>query len=121
MRNVFVGLGGEDGDDNASDPEDNADARGGSAEVERESRSLSEAVVGDAIEGGNGAQDEAPPDPESDTELDLLAETESDSDDNQSNQDAASQQRSVQTGATTGSDTGKAYFCPLSHRRYISL
>ncbi|XP_026278748.1 E3 ubiquitin-protein ligase UBR5 [Frankliniella occidentalis] len=102
------GLGGEDGDDNASDGDDNADGRGGGAEVERESRSLSEAVVNDAIEGGNGAQDEAPPDAESDTELDLLAETESDSDDNQSNQDAASQQRSVQTGATTGSDTGMA-------------
>lgn len=43
---------------------------------------------------------------ESDPELDLLAETESDSDDNHSNQDAASAQRSVQTGATAGSDTG---------------
>ncbi|XP_015109390.1 E3 ubiquitin-protein ligase UBR5 isoform X1 [Diachasma alloeum] len=45
---------------------------------------------------------------ESDTELDLLAEaeTESDSDDNHSNQDAASAQRSVQTGATAGSDGG---------------
>ncbi|XP_058797650.1 E3 ubiquitin-protein ligase hyd isoform X2 [Phymastichus coffea] len=47
-------------------------------------------------------------DGESDTELDLLveAETESDSDDNHSNQDAASAQRSVQTGATAGSDGG---------------
>lgn len=44
---------------------------------------------------------------ESDPELDLLAETESDSDDNHSNQDAASAQRSVQTGATAGSDTGR--------------
>lgn len=44
---------------------------------------------------------------DSDPELDLLAETESDSDDNHSNQDAASAQRSVQTGATAGSDTGK--------------
>lgn len=44
---------------------------------------------------------------ESDPELDLLAETESDSDDNHSNQDAQSAQRSVQTGATAGSDTGK--------------
>lgn len=44
---------------------------------------------------------------ESDPELDLLAETESDSDDNHSNQDAASAQRSIQTGATAGSDTGK--------------
>lgn len=40
---------------------------------------------------------------ESDAE-DLLVETESDSD--QSNQDAGSAQRSVQTGATAGSDTG---------------
>lgn len=46
---------------------------------------------------------------DSDPELDLLAETESDSDDNHSNQDAASAQRSVQTGATAGSDTGKGY------------
>ncbi|XP_014221919.1 E3 ubiquitin-protein ligase hyd isoform X2 [Trichogramma pretiosum] len=47
-------------------------------------------------------------DGESDGELDLLveAETESDSDDNHSNQDAASAQRSVQTGATAGSDGG---------------
>lgn len=44
---------------------------------------------------------------DSDPELDLLAETESDSDDNHSNQDAASAQRSVQTGATAGSDTGE--------------
>lgn len=49
---------------------------------------------------------------ESDPELDLLAETESDSDDNHSNQDAASAQRSVQTGATAGSDTGWCtFFC----------
>ncbi|CAG7834599.1 unnamed protein product [Allacma fusca] len=45
---------------------------------------------------------------ESDMELDLLAESESDSDDNQSNlNDAASvAQRSIQTHATAGSDTG---------------
>lgn len=47
---------------------------------------------------------------DSDPELDLLAETESDSDDNQSNQDTASAQRSVQTGATAGSDTGILLF-----------
>ncbi|KAI4466436.1 e3 ubiquitin-protein ligase ubr5 [Holotrichia oblita] len=47
---------------------------------------------------------------DSDPELDLLAETESDSDDNHSNQDAASAQRSVQTGATAGSDTGMLLF-----------
>lgn len=45
---------------------------------------------------------------ESDAE-DLLVETESDSD--QSNQDAASAQRSVQTGATAGSDTGMLITC----------
>ncbi|XP_074027095.1 E3 ubiquitin-protein ligase hyd isoform X3 [Leptinotarsa decemlineata] len=49
---------------------------------------------------------------ESDPELDLLAETESDSDDNHSNQDAASAQRSVQTGATAGSDTGGLLLFP---------
>lgn len=38
------------------------------------------------------------------------AETESDSDDNQSNQDA---QRSVQTGATVGSETGKIQFTSI--------
>ena len=55
-----------------------------------------------------GAGDEQAGDGESDPELDLLAEaeTESDSDDNHSNQDAASVQRSVQTGATAGSDGG---------------
>lgn len=43
---------------------------------------------------------------ESDTEFNFNeAETDSDSDDNQSTQDA---QRSVQTGATAGSDTGDA-------------
>ncbi|KAK9719267.1 HECT-domain (ubiquitin-transferase) [Popillia japonica] len=54
---------------------------------------------------GNAGQGE-----DSDPELDLLAETESDSDDNHSNQDAASAQRSVQTGATAGSDTGMLLF-----------
>lgn len=53
-------------------------------------------VSGVGVEGGA----------ESDAE-DLLVETESDSD--QSNQDAASAQRSVQTGATAGSDTGKLF------------
>lgn len=61
---------------------------------------------GDSNAGGVG--EEQAGDGESDTELDLLAEaeTESDSDDNHSNQDAASAQRSVQTGATAGSDGG---------------
>lgn len=67
-------------------------------------------------EGGEGGESNADPlahetpmaQPEdSDPELDLLVETESDSDDNHSNQDAASAQRSTQTGATAGSDTGK--------------
>lgn len=45
---------------------------------------------------------------ESDNEFNFHeAETESDSDDNQSTQDA---QRSVQTGATAGSDTGEENF-----------
>lgn len=45
---------------------------------------------------------------ESDNEFNFHeAETESDSDDNQSTQDA---QRSVQTGATAGSDTGEESF-----------
>lgn len=52
---------------------------------------------------------------ESDTEFNFNeAETDSDSDDNQSTQDA---QRSVQTGATAGSDTGDDFleeFCFVS-------
>lgn len=63
----------------------------------------------DVVGAPGGVGDEpGPGDGESDTELDLLveAETESDSDDNHSNQDAASAQRSVQTGATAGSDGG---------------
>ena len=48
--------------------------------------------------------DEAMQDDESDNDFTFNdAETESDSDDNHSNQDA---QRSVQTGATVGSETG---------------
>ncbi|XP_014208162.1 E3 ubiquitin-protein ligase UBR5 isoform X2 [Copidosoma floridanum] len=60
----------------------------------------------DAVAPGVG--EDPPGDGESDTELDLMveAETESDSDDNHSNQDTASAQRSVQTGATAGSDGG---------------
>lgn len=52
---------------------------------------------------------------ESDTEFNFHeAETESDSDDNQSTQDA---QRSVQTGATAGSDTGEelSYYVHVLH------
>lgn len=52
-------------------------------------------------DGDGGAEVEAG---ESDMELDLLAESDSDSDDNQSAVDNTSAQRSVQTGATAGSD-----------------
>ncbi|CAL7941705.1 unnamed protein product [Xylocopa violacea] len=64
--------------------------------------------LGEIDSNGGGVGEEHAGDGESDTELDLLAEaeTESDSDDNHSNQDAASAQRSVQTGATAGSDGG---------------
>lgn len=86
----------EDGDGEGSEQEDNAERPGG-VPVPGEPM---EGEVGDLIGGDNQG------DGESDNELDLLAETESDSDDNHSNQDAASAQRSVQTGATAGSDTG---------------
>lgn len=64
--------------------------------------------IGEVDSNVGGVGEEQAGDGESDTELDLLAEaeTESDSDDNHSNQDAASAQRSVQTGATAGSDGG---------------
>ncbi|XP_012256943.2 E3 ubiquitin-protein ligase UBR5 isoform X2 [Athalia rosae] len=64
--------------------------------------------LGEVDSNVGGVSEEQAGDGESDTELDLLAEveTESDSDDNHSNQDAASAQRSVQTGATAGSDGG---------------
>jgi len=99
------GLAAEDGDGEGSEQEDSAERSGG---VGVGSGEAMEAEVGDLV-GGVGRQgDDAQGDGESDNELDLLAETESDSDDNHSNQDAASAQRSVQTGATAGSDTGKA-------------
>jgi len=98
------GLAAEDGDGEGSEQEDSAERSGG---VGVGSGEAMEAEVGDLV-GGVGRQgDDAQGDGESDNELDLLAETESDSDDNHSNQDAASAQRSVQTGATAGSDTGK--------------
>lgn len=61
----------------------------------------------DILEGGRN--EEGIQDDESDNEYTFNEpETESDSDDNQSNQDA---QRSVQTGATVGSETGlQIYF-----------
>lgn len=53
----------------------------------------------------NQRNDEGLQDDESDNDFTFNdAETESDSDDNQSNQDV---QRSVQTGANVGSETGK--------------
>lgn len=53
----------------------------------------------------NQRNDEGMQDDESDNDFTFNdAETESDSDDNQSNQDV---QRSVQTGANVGSETGK--------------
>lgn len=93
-------------DDNNSEPDDsNAD------------RDLNISTVRQASLNENGDGGESSVDPlahgtplvqpeDSDPELDLLVETESDSDDNHSNQDAASAQRSTQTGATAGSDTG---------------
>lgn len=95
----------EDGDGEGSEQEDNADRSGG---VQVGNGEALEAEVGDLVGGVRGPGDDAQGDGESDNELDLLAETESDSDDNHSNQDAASAQRSVQTGATAGSDTGRA-------------
>jgi E3 ubiquitin-protein ligase EDD1 len=96
-------LAAEDGDGEGSEQEDGAERSGGVGVGNGEAM---EAEVGDLV-GGVGRQgDDAQGDGESDNELDLLAETESDSDDNHSNQDAASAQRSVQTGATAGSDTG---------------
>lgn len=55
----------------------------------------------EAAEREDAAEGEAG---ESDMELDLLAESDSDSEDNQSGVDNASAQRSVQTGATAGSE-----------------
>lgn len=113
-------LAAEDGDGEGSEQEDNAERSGG---VGVGSGEAMEAEVGDLV-GGVGRQgDDAQGDGESDNELDLLAETESDSDDNHSNQDAASAQRSVQTGATAGSDTGKTTWniflsCKLSFNLY---
>jgi E3 ubiquitin-protein ligase EDD1 len=105
----------EDGDGEGSEQEDNADRSGG---VQVGSGEALEAEVGDLVGGVRGPGDDAQGDGESDNELDLLAETESDSDDNHSNQDAASAQRSVQTGATAGSDTGRAAQNCVTDREY---
>ncbi|KAK5646050.1 hypothetical protein RI129_004514 [Pyrocoelia pectoralis] len=93
-------------DDNASEHEDNAAEHEISISVRQSSLTVGESSEAPTDQQeGNAAQGE-----DSDPELDLLAETESDSDDNHSNQDAASAQRSVQTGATAGSDTGMLLF-----------
>jgi E3 ubiquitin-protein ligase EDD1 len=104
MSWIYVGLAAEDGDGEGSEQEDNADRSAGVGVGNGEAM---EGEVGDLVGGVGGPGDDAQGDGESDNELDLLAETESVSDDNHSNQDAASAQRSVQTGATAGSDTGK--------------
>lgn len=86
-------------DDNASEHDDGTTDREIAVRESLMSESEPQEAPSDQQEGRLQGE-------ESDPELDLLAETESDSDDNQSNQDAASAQRSVQTGATAGSDTG---------------
>lgn len=88
-------------DDNASEHDDAATDRELPIADRQTSMSENEPQETPSDQQENRLQGE-----ESDPELDLLAETESDSDDNHSNQDAASAQRSVQTGATAGSDTG---------------
>ncbi|OXU30332.1 hypothetical protein TSAR_012971 [Trichomalopsis sarcophagae] len=84
------------------------DLDGDISEQEESSAAVSTQPLGEVDGNAGGVGEEPAGDGESDTELDLLveAETESDSDDNHSNQDAASAQRSVQTGATAGSDGG---------------
>lgn len=79
--------------------------------MERDSRSNvrpNNANMEEEAQDALGRNEEAAQEGESDTEFNFAeAETESDSDDNQSTQDA---QRSVQTGATAGSDTGDKDF-----------
>ncbi|RZC39465.1 E3 ubiquitin-protein ligase hyd, partial [Asbolus verrucosus] len=95
-------------DDNASEHEDVPADRELPITVRQSSLNENETVeTAPYQQESRGIQGE-----ESDPELDLLAETESDSDDNHSNQDAASAQRSVQTGATAGSDTGGMLLFP---------
>lgn len=88
-------------DDNVSEQEDNIgdQQRVGRQDSITESNEVPGGPSGDPLSNNPPAED-------SDPELDLLAETESDSDDNHSNQETVSAQRSVQTGATAGSDTG---------------
>ncbi|CAG9834089.1 unnamed protein product [Diabrotica balteata] len=94
-------------EDNASEHDDTPADRELPIAVRQSSLNENESQEAAADQQENRLQGE-----ESDPELDLLAETESDSDDNHSNQDAASAQRSVQTGATAGSDTGGMLLFP---------
>lgn len=104
MGIFFAGMAIDNDDDNASEHEDAPGDR--ELPITVRQSSLNE---GESVEATPYNQQENRQGEESDPELDLLAETESDSDDNHSNQDAASAQRSVQTGATAGSDTGSFY------------
>ncbi|CAH1099387.1 unnamed protein product, partial [Psylliodes chrysocephalus] len=101
------GMAIDNDDDNASEHEDAPADRELPITVRQASLNDSEPQ-----EVAEGQQESRLPGEDSDPELDLLAETESDSDDNHSNQDAASAQRSVQTGATAGSDTGGMLLFP---------
>nr|CAD7423599.1 unnamed protein product [Timema monikensis] len=94
----------EDGDGEGSEQDDNERPGGGGGSG---GEPMDTEVV-DLVNGVGGPGEDAQGDGESDNELDLLAETESDSDDNHSNQDTQSAQRSVQTGATAGSESGIA-------------
>lgn len=88
-------------DDATSEQEDTPADRDMPLAARQENADGTESSADPMAHDTNMAQQE-----DSDPELDLLVETESDSDDNHSNQDAASAQRSTQTGATAGSDTG---------------
>lgn len=89
--------------DNVADDEDASEQDDAASERDRRNSTRS-----NLDEDGQDAlpNEEAAAEGESDNEFFHEAETESDSDDNQSTQDA---QRSVQTGATAGSDTGEVY------------
>ncbi|GAB0097413.1 E3 ubiquitin-protein ligase hyd [Sergentomyia squamirostris] len=95
-QNDADAIGQDDGEiseqDEVMERDNRSNVRPNNANMEEEAQ--------DAL----GRNEEAAQEGESDTEFNFAeAETESDSDDNQSTQDA---QRSVQTGATAGSDTG---------------
>ncbi|KAL1490432.1 hypothetical protein ABEB36_013127 [Hypothenemus hampei] len=107
VHSEILGVSMDNDFDAASDHEDNHPDRDLSLVGQGSSLAENENQETPADQQENRLQGE-----ESDPELDLLAETESDSDDNHSNQDAASAQRSVQTGATAGSDTGGMLLFP---------